>query len=257
MLSARRKRGFTLIELLVVIAIIAILAAILFPVFAKARERSKATACINNLNQIGKAFLMYSSDNDETIGRKFYEWHMDLEPYVKSGEVFACPTSSAPKPVQRVAPAGAVCDDYTKTPITGSHFTNHPNPAKFQIWGHYARNDELIWNEGFRPGQNGAGLRILRWPDTAGVVLVAEAKDGREAKTDGFDIGGKNGPYLELGGTSWNEIYAALTERHSGGQNLLFADGHTQYRNAKWFRSPEGKYAICPSKKDTADGVSW
>jgi len=243
-----RRRAFTLIELLVVIAIIAILAAILFPVFAKARDRAKGTACLNNLNQIGKAFMMYSADNNDTIGRKFYEWPMDLEPYVKSGEVFACPASSAKKPVLRTAPAGTICDDYDRTPITGDHYTNHP--TKFQIWGHYARNDELIWNEGFRPGQHGAGLRLLRWPDTAGVVLVGESK-GPAEDDDPADFDDDNGPYIEIGGTSWPEIYKQLSARHNGGQNLLFADGHTAYKNVKWFLTTEGKYSICPSKKDT------
>ena len=60
-----RKRGFTLIELLVVIAIIAILAAILFPVFAKAREKARQTSCLSNLRQIGTAILSYAQDNDE------------------------------------------------------------------------------------------------------------------------------------------------------------------------------------------------
>ena len=61
----RRTRGFTLIELLVVIAIIAILAAILFPVFAKAREQARKTQCISNVNQLGKAWMMYVQDYDE------------------------------------------------------------------------------------------------------------------------------------------------------------------------------------------------
>src|SRR6478672_5991246 len=63
----RKQNGFTLIELLVVIAIIAILAAILFPVFARAREKARQTSCLSNLKQIGLAFLMYNQDYDETI----------------------------------------------------------------------------------------------------------------------------------------------------------------------------------------------
>jgi len=62
-----RKRGFTLIELLVVIAIIAILAAILFPVFAQAREKARAISCLSNCKQMGTAVLMYAQDYDESI----------------------------------------------------------------------------------------------------------------------------------------------------------------------------------------------
>src|SRR5437762_11676423 len=66
-MSTRRKSGFTLIELLVVIAIIAILAAILFPVFAQAREKARGIACMNNMKQIGTAISLYVGDNDDTL----------------------------------------------------------------------------------------------------------------------------------------------------------------------------------------------
>ena len=69
----RRIRGFTLIELLVVIAIIAILAAILFPVFARAREKARITSCQNNMKQLGTAFAMYCSDYD---GRMPMDWYL-------------------------------------------------------------------------------------------------------------------------------------------------------------------------------------
>ena len=65
MRRSRRNHGFTLIELLVVIAVIAILAAILFPVFAQAREKARSVACLSNMQQIGKALMMYLQDNDE------------------------------------------------------------------------------------------------------------------------------------------------------------------------------------------------
>ncbi|NCO34344.1 MAG: hypothetical protein AUJ92_17170 [Armatimonadetes bacterium CG2_30_59_28] len=91
------RRGFTLIELLVVIAIIAILAAILFPVFARAREKARTASCQSNLKQIGLAQVMYSQDYDETImpnGLTPYYWSDLLQPYIRNRQVFDCPSSS-------------------------------------------------------------------------------------------------------------------------------------------------------------------
>src|SRR5215217_4698733 len=98
----KRHPGFTLIELLVVIAIIAILAAILFPVFAQARAKARAAACLSNLKQVGMATRMYNQDYDEVLvpsylynSKTTWQWWMDLlQPYVKNRDVFTCPTWS-------------------------------------------------------------------------------------------------------------------------------------------------------------------
>ncbi|BDI30073.1 hypothetical protein CCAX7_21240 [Capsulimonas corticalis] len=95
----QNKRGFTLIELLVVIAIIAILAAILFPVFAQAREKARQISCVSNMKQLGVAVMQYVQDSDEMFPQGLndnwqYSWATTLQPYVKSYGVFRCPDDS-------------------------------------------------------------------------------------------------------------------------------------------------------------------
>ena len=105
-MSTKRSHryGFTLIELLVVIAIIAILAAILFPVFAQARESARMTSCLSNMRQLGTALRMYAQDYDEIypairfVDRDFrghwpYGWRNVVYPYIKNKQVMACPSN--------------------------------------------------------------------------------------------------------------------------------------------------------------------
>jgi prepilin-type N-terminal cleavage/methylation domain-containing protein/prepilin-type processing-associated H-X9-DG protein len=131
-LSLTRRAGFTLIELLVVIAIIAILAAILFPVFAQAREKARQTSCLSNLKQMGTGLMMYVQDYDETLPRQDYcstdllpgppmnlaasgcmppnaerrvnhfKWWYWIYPYVKNTDIFRCP-SRQPDPIALTA----------------------------------------------------------------------------------------------------------------------------------------------------------
>jgi len=96
-----RKRGFTLIELLVVIAIIAILAAILFPVFARARENARRASCQSNLKQISLGAAQYSQDYDEQMvphripsPNRYFAWHEIIQPYVKSTQLLVCPSNA-------------------------------------------------------------------------------------------------------------------------------------------------------------------
>src|SRR5262249_28839412 len=107
--------AFTLIELLVVIAIIAILAAILFPVFAQARDKARQSACLSNTRQIGTALTLYAQDYDETLPRYWDDsngeprnkggppnpnplghWHNRVQPYIKNYTVFICPSARTP-----------------------------------------------------------------------------------------------------------------------------------------------------------------
>ena len=109
-LPRRRRGAFTLIELLVVIAIIAILAAILFPVFAQAREKARQAACLSNTKQIGLGLMQYVQDYDETMPLPGYfpnrtapepyagrrSWRSDIQPYIKNTGVFQCPSYRFP-----------------------------------------------------------------------------------------------------------------------------------------------------------------
>ena len=119
-MQTKKNYAFTLIELLVVIAIIAILAAILFPVFAKVREKARQTSCLSNEKQLGLGFLQYTQDNDEsftpadnaTVGMHGHGWGSRIYPYVKSLAVYGCPDDTYPQPY-KVSYAFNVCLDPT------------------------------------------------------------------------------------------------------------------------------------------------
>src|SRR5262245_34459210 len=102
--SARRAAGFTLIELLVVIAIIALLAAILFPVFARARENARKSSCLNNMKQITLALNQYAQDYDEMLPAGCVNsgngWAMATVPYIKSVQIMACPSDGTASTVR-------------------------------------------------------------------------------------------------------------------------------------------------------------
>ncbi len=101
------RRGFTLIELLVVIAIIAILAAILFPVFARAREKARQTSCLSNMKQLGLAALMYAQDYDQRFhiyrvgsyaGSAADMWYNHIQAYIKNEQIMKCPSRNQTSP---------------------------------------------------------------------------------------------------------------------------------------------------------------
>lgn len=142
-ISNRRNSAFTLIELLVVIAIIAILAAILFPVFAQAREKARQISCVNNVKQMGLACIMYTQDNDEFFPIGFgtygagagalagtnYSWPSEIAPYTKSLGVFFCPddtNAGVPSPASGPTPAGAL----------GTSISYVANGEMWADWGH-------------------------------------------------------------------------------------------------------------------------
>ena len=117
-MGGRQRSGFTLIELLVVIAIIAILAAILFPVFAQAREKARSAQCLSNLKQVAMATRMYSQDYDEVLPyqdgdicdwatSKKTIWLNSIYPYVKNRKVYICPSADDWGATDRTVPVAA------------------------------------------------------------------------------------------------------------------------------------------------------
>jgi prepilin-type N-terminal cleavage/methylation domain-containing protein len=165
------RNAFTLIELLVVIAIIAILAAILFPVFAQAREQARKATCLSNMKQIGLGMQMYVQDYDETFpcilihpnsswsgasggvdgvdgysldGKPYHSWYLTplrLDPYIKNKQVWACPSDSNAKLFTvegdpQVCPPGdnTGLDTYCY-PWSGSYSTNQNLELRYPGWG--------------------------------------------------------------------------------------------------------------------------
>jgi len=209
--SSTKGNAFTLIELLVVIAIIAILAAILFPVFARARENARRSSCQSNLKQIGLGILQYTQDYDErmpralvTIGGTDYSWSTVVQPYVKSAQLFACPSNKK----QNLSNGGTGLDGVTII------------PASYSVSG---TEDGHAWpmadNPNYEGGQLNRGAALSKIDSPAQTILVWETR---------YDLAARNPShgYSGVAGTAFSEGYG-LTN-HLTTSNYLFCDGHVK-----------------------------
>lgn len=204
-----RKRGFTLIELLVVIAIIAILAAILFPVFAQARESARKSQCLSNTKQLATAVLMYTQDYDETYAPNlylvgttaytFYDLHI---PYTKNAGIMACPS------------------DANKT-FFGAFLTQCGYPFV------PSNNIQYSYNGNFCLFNDGSAARPV-W-SLAAIPRPSETS----AFADGVLMCNFNSPIYDPGSRTAYPAGGAKAPRHQEGVNIAYADGHAKFQKAR------------------------
>jgi prepilin-type N-terminal cleavage/methylation domain-containing protein/prepilin-type processing-associated H-X9-DG protein len=204
--GVRSRGGFTLIELLVVIAIIAILAAILFPVFAQAREKARQTSCASNMRNLGAAMLIYAGDYDEqlplaaysTNGFSFVTWHDLAEPYVRNQGIWRCPSSS-------VKPA-----DQGGKPTT--HFG-------YNVL--YLTNIRLDFSNA--GGHSAVSLGAVGTP--AETVFLADAKASINPSWCGDD-----GKFLLPPSAGDAHCWGRPNFLHTEGSNVFWLDGHVKWQ---------------------------
>ncbi|MEI6431127.1 MAG: DUF1559 domain-containing protein [bacterium] len=244
------KKAFTLIELLVVIAIIAILAAILFPVFAQAREKARQTSCLSNLKQIGLAAMMYVQDYDERFpsnagvnpdptqltdgdwGKDFWMFH--FYPYIKQragniqekgGSIYSCPSGSS---LQQMDMASDYVT-YFSGPLGGVEaadkwLKDNWNLVKdtdgiFKWYNSYAINEHAI-----DAGSSIEGPELAGWEAPANSYLFLEAN---KSELEGDELSRAPGSFAK---NDWIGIQL----RHNEGLNVTYMDGHAKFLRAKW-----------------------
>ena len=262
----RGRKGFTLIELLVVIAIIAILAAILFPVFQKVRENARRSQCLSNEKQLALAILMYTQDADESypIGNSLWDtngiwsnssagnWAVSILPYIKSNGVFACPDDTLGNTVDPTAPWFGLRVSYVANGLQN-------------VWSPNGHNCLGLMCQG--PANQTVTQAGVNSPSS--VVMLAEGHSADLQKTGSggnYTAGFNNiitgipfyisqAPPNQCGvsnnqagtcGAYPNGVDGAISAHHNGLANFAFADGHVK--------------SMIPAKtvpNSTASGAWW
>ncbi|MCE5238955.1 DUF1559 domain-containing protein [bacterium] len=208
-----RRNGFTLIELLVVIAIIAILAAILFPVFAKAREKARQASCLSNCKQLGLAFMQYAQDYDELmppartdcatpgyVYGNYRYWSELMEPYLKNRQILLCPSDASPwgSGVGAIQPYLYFSYGYNI-----NYLATEPSPSVPVL------------------GLAGRSLSIIQRP--AEKVLLC---DSDSLFSSGIAVNLWTGDPNGYG----DDVATAGATRHNGGVNVGYCDGHGKWQ---------------------------
>lgn len=261
------RKAFTLIELLVVIAIIAILAAILFPVFAQAKEASKKASCLSNNKQMGTAAFMYAADYDDTLCQTSWEsaltpqpfnpggqyqihWTFLMQPYIKNWNIFTCPSDANVVKPKYPCPNGVA--DLGKLNGAGQMYCDWQAPGYS-----YIPNYNLI------PAHDWTPVSMTSFPDVSNLIILAERRNKSKLATmgshkglTGFNpsqpcpgsvkIAPQYAKISTLNYAFWtpdyaiqheaadtndkNDIIRVQWDRHSGGANYAYADGHAKYQ---------------------------
>ena len=235
------RKGFTLIELLIVIAIIAILAAILFPVFARARENARRSSCQSNMKQIGLGIMQYTQDYDEKLPACFtlgpgIAWQQRVQPYLKSTQVFQCPSDT-----------GDALPPFVANPPDNPSF-HMSYTANVQVLG--SPSDPVV-----QP------VNIARSLQPSTTVILTDGASGYLAGTDPLtwptketawaisDPNGNRRNFMKPAGVSGNDAnWGAPTSRHLERCNVAFVDGHVKsmsvstffYNNTPWLDLARG-----------------
>jgi prepilin-type N-terminal cleavage/methylation domain-containing protein/prepilin-type processing-associated H-X9-DG protein len=224
-----RRQGFTLIELLVVIAIIAILASILFPVFARARENARRASCQSNLKQLALGWMMYAQDYDGKLCYFPYDGDESpsvmgkVLPYVKSTQLFICPSSGL-KP--------------SSDPTMASRYaTEYGMPGVFDVNGHQAAIINLAFG----------GSKVTQMdsiPEASITCLLAETHYSDPT----YNYLGMDRFFAtDLADTGFYGL--VQLERHFGGSNYAFMDGHV-----KWLKK---ETVLVPRASNNAIKFYW
>jgi prepilin-type N-terminal cleavage/methylation domain-containing protein/prepilin-type processing-associated H-X9-DG protein len=229
--NSNKQQAFTLIELLVVIAIIALLAAILFPVFARARENARRASCQSNLKQIGLGILQYTQDYDEALPlvyapsagtpRRFSPnnafWADLVQPYTKSLQVFRCPSNTnANSPFFDVIGDGTASGDFPTWP--GGDNTN----LRMAYGAAAYFNGDIGYHLGaFRAGNGDVPTKLAEFNNTVDTYLVGEIQDSKEVIYGSIVI-----PANDRDAS----IKAQSGKTHFDGSNWLYVDGHVKYK---------------------------